>query len=72
MFFFKKENEILPKDVLKKLEEDFTTLQERSLVKENLEVIFKKKWNLGSEQLVRSVVFLVGGNLYKIKEYSRP
>ena len=65
-----KKNE-LPKDIINKILIDFIDSQEQEIVKKELEKIFMKSWNVGSAQLVRSILFLINGNYSRIKEYAK-
>jgi len=69
MCFLKKESEILPKDVLKRLKKDFEDIDEMNKIKRELEVIFQRQWNVGSAQLVRSVLYLIQGDVIKVNDY---
>lgn len=69
MCFFNKKREILPTDVIKKINLDFNSQKDREIIKQKLEYIFEEKWNVGSKQLVRSILFLVNGDITVIDKY---
>jgi len=71
MCFYKKEKEILPEDVRKRINIDFPIQSQRKLVKERLEILFGENWNVGSEQLVRSILYLIKGNISLLENFNQ-
>lgn len=69
MDIFKNKKSELPRDVVRKINIYFPKEKENQMVKEKLEIIYKKDWNVGSDQLVRSILFLIRNESLLINQY---
>lgn len=69
MCFFKKNSNNLPNDVINKIKRDFSNQKDQEKIIKELEKIYDKNWNVGSKQLVRSILFLIDSNTEKIENF---
>ena len=58
----------LPADIVEKIRLDFPDLEQRNFVEQELIKLFKRRLNVGSDQLSRSILFLAKGDIVKFKE----
>jgi len=57
----------IPKDILQKIEELFPNQEDRQLILKLVHEIQEDKWNVGSDQLIRSMLILSGPDKEKFQ-----
>ncbi|OEK05418.1 hypothetical protein [Roseivirga misakiensis] len=60
---------ILTKDIENKILKDFSSNSEHHSVRHLLEKIALTEWNVGSQQLCRAILYLLDGDVSKLKKF---
>lgn len=59
----------LPEDIIARINMDYTNQVIKKSVTEFIEKIYSQRWNVGNDQLCRSILFLMDGKSSKMADF---
>jgi hypothetical protein len=59
----------LPKDIKSKIDKNYSNQSQKDVIIEFIEKIYSQRWNVGNDQLCRSILFLMNGKSSKMADF---